>query len=509
MKGKKLGSLFLISILALAGIGVSYAGLTDEIFVYGSVNTAYVEFENFEYTGTWVYKVWDCDGAPDNEMVVTDDPNYDPSIQYPDCKSELVSYAYTYPAGDDANYDVGVIYENLMPGVDYVADLHFNIGSIPVIVEHLDYGIIDGSDWVLPLVESGDIWGTMYTSTGKIVELGTQIHADERVNLELHINIPQNNIYQGVEGSFYFDMHIIQWTDPCDPEPKYGNITVEKLTVEEPSDPNAEFSFTITNTSGYSQNFVLGSGDEVPFNYLGLGTYTITETDVPSTYWDLTNIKISGLGYDNEVISLPTATITFDLLDHGEVQVTFTNDEDEPAYEKPALVLPCGMNLYFEHRDATDSYWELTINSIEGTGDWSEPIAVDNTLRGWCVDEYTNIVEGTHDVTVVPYEDRETYHPGNDHAPTGITDWDCVDYIINLHRLNNYDRQEVQDAIWYYVNGGNYPDGAVAQGIIADVNANAVDWVNDGRPPMVDVLWLGVLLDPDGTAQLTIIEIDP
>jgi len=42
MRTTKISSMFLISVIAIAGIGVSYAGLTDYIQIYGEVTVAMV-----------------------------------------------------------------------------------------------------------------------------------------------------------------------------------------------------------------------------------------------------------------------------------------------------------------------------------------------------------------------------------------------------------------------------------------------------------------------------------
>jgi len=41
----KIGVIFLVSVLALAGLGISYAGWTDAINVTGSVQTGHVGFD--------------------------------------------------------------------------------------------------------------------------------------------------------------------------------------------------------------------------------------------------------------------------------------------------------------------------------------------------------------------------------------------------------------------------------------------------------------------------------
>ena len=81
MKRDKIEALFLVSVLALSGIGIAYAGWTDTIFVSGTVQTGYVGYEVTEYTGTWVWKHYaDEDGNQLHETVVHFGPVADSDI---------------------------------------------------------------------------------------------------------------------------------------------------------------------------------------------------------------------------------------------------------------------------------------------------------------------------------------------------------------------------------------------------------------------------------------------
>ena len=90
----KIGTVFLVSMLALAGLGASYAGFSDMITVYGEVATATVELEITGYSGTWVYKVLstgavytthipnEMQGNPDYLLVAYSEAMPDPSGIY-------------------------------------------------------------------------------------------------------------------------------------------------------------------------------------------------------------------------------------------------------------------------------------------------------------------------------------------------------------------------------------------------------------------------------------------
>ena len=58
MRRNKIGAFFLVSTLALAGVGISYAGFTDYIQVYAKVDTATVKLDIVDYSCTVIYKIW-------------------------------------------------------------------------------------------------------------------------------------------------------------------------------------------------------------------------------------------------------------------------------------------------------------------------------------------------------------------------------------------------------------------------------------------------------------------
>jgi hypothetical protein len=157
--------MFLISTLALAGIGVSYAGFTDEIYVYGTVDCGTVEFEIVDgwYSGTWVYKIWGFEEPEDPPG----DPDYvDPVVYDLDDEiliyrgftqlvppegvvlawasnnggfAELIAYSEAMPGTtsfpDPAiqdYYDVDIVYDEILPCIDFTSDfiIHYT-GSLP------------------------------------------------------------------------------------------------------------------------------------------------------------------------------------------------------------------------------------------------------------------------------------------------------------------------------------------------------------------------------------------
>ncbi len=448
MKGKKLGSLFLISILALAGIGVSYAGLTDSIFVYGQAKTAVVEFTELEYSGTFVSKIYGQEVNEYGSEIDVWQGMVDDFVPPSPETGEVVSWAKTRdPTGDDPatipgtdnEYEIFVDCHNLIPQIEYVADLHFKIHSIPVKFEDISYEILSENDWDWITDLMNGVYPTgRFEATLRVVRdvggvdteievlPGMQIHPGEQLIARFYITIPQNNMFQDLEGSFAAHLGIIQWTDPCNPD---DDLTPKDIVVPE-----------------YMQ-VRLRSPD--PGDYNGEG-FTI---------------------FDCEFIDV-------------------------------------------------------------GSGSFSPPIENGNHARCWCVDENTTMGNATETLDVVTFKSNEfdilTVWPGHDeNTPDGIggiTAWDCVNYIINHD--DGYSIDSIQNAIWYYVNGGHYPgDYSGSIDLIDMVNDSYDtgvfdDWITDfpNTDPgynMVAVMLVeeddivdGVI-PSDHDYQLTIIEVDP
>lgn len=437
MKSQKIGALFIISILALTGIGISYAGLTDSIYIFGTAKTAVVEFMDITYSGTHVWKMFDQDiNEYGYEITVTNDLEWAPS---PD-EGELISWAKAcdpteepaiIPGGvfDGKEYEIFVDCYNLIPQIPYVADIHFTIGSIPVKIEDISYEIIAGNEWILPLI-NGDIPGGQFEATMRVIRDGqeievtemTQLHPGEEVIIKLYILIPQNNAYQGLFGSFAAHISIIQWTDPC-------------------SDPHKQIL--------------------VPVNL-----------DVRLRYPDPGNFNGEGL-----------------------------------------------------------TYWDCEFTTVPA-GTWSPPIALGNHARCWCVD---NTAMSSNDLTLSVVTKKSTdpdiltIWPGNDdNTPDGyggITPWDCVNYIINHDDGKSVNG--IQNAIWYYIDGGVYPGGISSSvQLINMVNdsyddGTLMDWLNEFPKTDTGYNMIAVMLIPvvdwndgqqiseDHSEQLVIIEVDP
>jgi len=209
MKRNKVGSIFLVSMLALAGLGASYAGFSDLITVYGEVDTGTVDLELYDdFSGTWVYKEL-ATGA----VIVTDIP-----WQYGTYENPLPGYLLV--AHSQAMYgsttDVYMEWNNIFPCIDFEANfvVHY-AGSIPahLSIEDFCFTGFDFTDYMF--------WHYYYLDdAGNWIEFTTfpiQVHNCDQIKIVLVIHIPQDNTLQGLSGTFGFNVYAIQWYDPCPP----------------------------------------------------------------------------------------------------------------------------------------------------------------------------------------------------------------------------------------------------------------------------------------------------
>lgn len=227
----KIGSLFLVSILAIAGVGISFAGFYDEIYVDGYVTTATVTLDLIDYSCTDVWKVW-----MDNPLEVPDAP-YDNEVfewhgwcgdnpteaevlaETGADNAQLYSWAAAYPSQAADDY-VFVDFINLFPCIDFVADFVFHYsGSIPAKIAEPE--IIFTAGFPPELEQYVVVQFYEYNiDTGAIgPELlwPVQVHFCDYIYVKITIHLAQLNELQGLSGYFYFNIKAIQWYDSCLP----------------------------------------------------------------------------------------------------------------------------------------------------------------------------------------------------------------------------------------------------------------------------------------------------
>lgn len=110
---------------------------------------------------------------------------------------------------------------------------------------------------------------------------------------------------------------------------------------------------------------------------------------------------------------------------------------------------------------------------------------------GWCVDEPHYI----HNGEIYKAKMYSTYDPNNPHPDP---DWNKVNYILN-HKQG--DKDDIQAAIWYFVDGGNEPPTSAGQAMKNEAIANGENFVPAPGQVLAVVLWI------NDRTQIPIIEV--
>lgn len=214
MKTGKIGAIFLMSILALAGIGAGYAAWTDTITIDGTVNTGNVQYTIKAYSETWAYKDL---RDPDERIVYFDNEVLDPGNEglYP------VANAVACEGAAD-EHDVVMTFNNVFPLVRLTADFIFHYdGSVPVKISEMSFEPIGTGYNFEPYLkyeahpatwnEIEKVWDINYAID---VGLGYQLHWCDHVWVGVTLYV-YNNIaeMQDETGSFGGTIELIQWNE--------------------------------------------------------------------------------------------------------------------------------------------------------------------------------------------------------------------------------------------------------------------------------------------------------
>ena len=270
--------IILFSLLAITGISGFFGGVEYQ----GSVNTAYVDFEIEEYSGTWVYK-----NTVTSERVITHEPSSNPDYLY-------VASGYAEPGTN--NYDVDFVFDNIYPCIFFKADFiaHY-IGSIPV---HLMGMNFDADPWLQDYIT----WKAYECEKinneyviGDQVQIGYQMHYCMNIYVEVIIKLPQDNSLQDLNGYFHGSFNVIQWDEYCH---KIIELPEEEITMTAyyPGD-NSYFDILLTDVpDGYA---VIDNTE-----YLGWcideGTNMLTNTPIPCTLYSSYDPIIDSLYPDDD-----------------------------------------------------------------------------------------------------------------------------------------------------------------------------------------------------------------
>lgn len=110
---------------------------------------------------------------------------------------------------------------------------------------------------------------------------------------------------------------------------------------------------------------------------------------------------------------------------------------------------------------------------------------------GWCVDEHHYIYNGkTYSARLYSSYDSNNPHPD--------LDWPKVNYILN-NKGGSW--EDVQAAIWYFVDGGKWPSDPNAQAMINAANENGENFVPAPGQKLAVIVWI------NDSTQVPIIEV--
>ncbi|MBN1244237.1 hypothetical protein JXA31_01425 [Candidatus Bathyarchaeota archaeon] len=120
---------------------------------------------------------------------------------------------------------------------------------------------------------------------------------------------------------------------------------------------------------------------------------------------------------------------------------------------------------------------------------------------GWCVDLDHYITRGV-EYDVILYSSLDPL------APIPAEDWSIINYILNNKQGGT--GADVQDAIWYFINGGAYynhghwPVSTTTEAIVADALVNGVEY----EPDEGDILGIVCIPVDEPPVQIVIIELE-
>ena len=135
---------------------------------------------------------------------------------------------------------------------------------------------------------------------------------------------------------------------------------------------------------------------------------------------------------------------------------------------------------------STECYYYIDLGNVP-----SGYHVFNGTYIGWCVDEFHVIVpDETYWAKMYSSYDPENPHPDED--------WDMVNYILN-NKQGSW--EDVQHAIWFFVDGGKWPDSPAAQAMVNEALAKG-----EGFTPGPGQI-LAVVLYIEGCVQIPIIEV--
>ena len=233
MNKKKIGVILLVTVIGIAGMSVSYAMVTDGFKVQGFAPVVIDSFEVVDYSGTWVWKIWDVplttppfyiglDIDPDDEIAIYHgfyDENTQSEIEQLltdwGCQHMFLSCAKSMPNDNpDTIYNVDMDFDNLFPCIDFTADFivrytgtePMNI-PLPSLTWDDTVGNFDFSDYTVMIAYEYSLVDGEWVKGNPIVDWPYEINNDEYVGFEIIIHLDQDNDLQNKHGEFVLEIN--------------------------------------------------------------------------------------------------------------------------------------------------------------------------------------------------------------------------------------------------------------------------------------------------------------
>jgi len=385
MERNKIGVVFLMSALVLAGVGISYAGWTDTITISGEVSTGSVDWDVTEYSGTFVYKI-DQHGKEVVPHSYAPEENKEPTTPAGAIAGYEDDEGNTHPwvaaawaeQGDDED-SVKVYYENLFPCIDFEADIVITYtGSIPGRISKItsndewpdtadetamdqdaeliiEYKKADANNWVdLPVDELA----------------GFQLHQGDQIHVILRIHLPQNNDLMGLTGSFEYEIEVVQWDEFGYYQNFYESLDQLSLSV---LDGIADDSFDVyvDNILVYSYTNGEPINDPEIFHThdIDLTPYAIPSTGTHTVKIDATGVKWASFDTYGQ-LAVDEITLSIDS-DSQTVDIGDTNSESGHNLKSWGPIEPEDSGGNYGGIDNCRVTWDYNTDSTHATIDFT------------------------------------------------------------------------------------------------------------------------------------------
>jgi len=134
------------------------------------------------------------------------------------------------------------------------------------------------------------------------------------------------------------------------------------------------------------------------------------------------------------------------------------------VWAQPTLNLPVEAVTMVAYENYPISKFSIVLSNVAAGYD-----VANGTYLGWCIEEFVFLdVDVEYDVFLY-----STYDPA---LPVALQDddWDMVNYLLN-HKQG--DAIDIQNATWYFVNGGNMPTSPEGQAMVNDALTNGEGFI--------------------------------